>query len=156
LRCSWHSTPAGRGESSAVISVALDGATMPSGPDIKLSVVVIGSAPADLLARCLSALRAQQAGRADTEVLVVAHQTHQGTALAPLRAQFPEFEWLDVSPAHNVARMRGLGIARSKGTVVALLEGDCMPASDWLTRLTQLTHSAVVGGAVEPGGFRRA
>jgi Glycosyl transferase family 2 len=129
---------------------------MPSGPDIKASVVVIGYAPADLLARCLSALRAQQAGHTDTEILVVAHPTHQGTALAPLRAQFPEFEWLDASPQHNVARMRGLGIARSKGPVVALLEGDCMPASDWLTRLTQLTPSAAVGGAVEPGAFRRA
>jgi len=129
---------------------------MPSGPEIKASVVVIGYAPADLLARCLAALRAQHAGCPDTEVLVVAHPTHQGTALAPLKARFPEFEWLDASAEHNVARMRGLGIARSRGPVVALLEGDCLPQSDWLARLTQLTPSAAVGGAVEPGAFRRA
>ena len=129
---------------------------MPSGPELKASVVVIGYAPADLLTRCLSALRTQQAGRADTEVLVVAHPTHQGTALTPLKAQFPEFEWLEASPEHNVARMRGLGIARCSGAVVALLEGDCMPAPDWLARLAQLTPSSAIGGAVEPGAFRRA
>lgn len=129
---------------------------MLSGPEIKASVVVIGYAPAHLLTRCLSALQVQQAGRTDTEVLVVAHPSHEGTALAPLRTQFAEFEWLDPSPAHNVARMRGLGIARSKGPVIALLEGDCVPAPDWLSRLTQLTPAAAVGGAVEPGSFRRA
>src|SRR5215510_1914695 len=154
--CSWPSTRAGRGGSSAGISAARDGVTMPSGPEIKASVVVIGYAPADLLARCLAALRAQHAECPDTEVLVVAHPTHQRTALAPLKARFPEFEWLDASAEHNVARMRGLGIARSRGPVVALLEGDCLPQSDWLARLTQLTPSAAVGGAVEPGAFRRA
>jgi len=128
---------------------------MLSGPEIRVSVVVIGYAPADLLARCLALLRSQVTERRDTEVLVVAHPTHQGSSLAPLKGQFPEFNWIDAPPTHNVARMRGLGIARSQGSVVALLEGDCMPSPGWLGHLTQMKPAAAVGGAVEPGAFRR-
>lgn len=128
---------------------------MPSGSEPRVSVIVIGYAPADLLGRCLTLLRAQAASRRDAEVLVVAHPTHQGSSLGPVKAQFPEFTWLDASPEHNVARMRGLGIARSHAAVVAMLEGDCMPAPDWLAHLVEMEPTAAVGGAVEPGSFRR-
>jgi hypothetical protein len=117
--------------------------------------VIIGYAPAELLSRCLAVIRSQTSGRLDTEVLVVAHPTHQGSSLAPVKMQFPEFTWIDAAPTHNVARMRGLGIARSQGPVVAMLEGDCMPAPGWIGHLTELQPVAAVGGAVEPGAFRR-
>jgi hypothetical protein len=117
--------------------------------------VIIGYAPAELLSQCLAVIRSQVSERLDTEVLVVAHPTHQGSSLAPVKTQFPEFTWIDAAPIHNVARMRGLGIARSQGPVVAMLEGDCIPASGWIGHLTKLQPVAAVGGAVEPGAFRR-
>lgn len=129
--------------------------TTPSGPEVRTSVIVIGYAPADLLERCLGVLRAQHADHPDAEVLVVAHPSHQGTSFAPVRERFPDVRWLDASPEHNVARMRGLGIARSRGDVVALLEGDCMPAPGWLRRVSELRPVAAVGGAIEPGTFVR-
>ena len=129
---------------------------MPFGPDPCLSVVVIGYAPADLLGRCLAELRSQAAERTDVEVLVVAQRSHQGSVLTPLRDQFPGFSWIEASSAHNVARMRGLGIARSRAPVVALLEGDCLPTEDWLARAAQSDPEAALGGAVEPGAFAHA
>ena len=129
---------------------------MAFGPEQGLSVVVIGYAPADLLSRCLAELRTQHRGRTNVEILVVAQKSHQGSPLTPLRAQFPEFTWVEASSEQNVARMRGLGIARSFGSVIALLEGDCLPASDWLEQLTRMSPAAAVGGAVEPGSFHRA
>ena len=122
---------------------------------VRITVVVIGYAPADVLKRCLSELRAQAQPRSDTEVLVVAHPEHQGGSLGAVNAEFREFTWIAVPPSYNVARMRGLGIARCRGAVVALLEGDCVPARDWLTRVAEMSPVSAVGGAVEPGAFRR-
>ncbi|HKS05486.1 MAG TPA: glycosyltransferase family 2 protein [Gemmatimonadaceae bacterium] len=127
---------------------------MPSSPDTRVSVVVIGYAPPELLARCLAALRSQR--RADAEVLVVAHVSHKGESFAAVRAQFADMDWIDAPPDHNVARLRGLGIARSRAPVVALLEGDCVPAPDWLERLTAVTPASALGGAIEPSDFARA
>ncbi len=123
-------------------------------PEIRVSVVIIGYATAGLLSRCLAAIRAQASDRRDTEVLVIAHLHVESNPLAPVKAEFPEFNWVDTPATHNVARMRGLGIARSHGHVVALLEGDCMPAPNWLEHLAQMNPAAAVGGAVEPGAFR--
>lgn len=129
---------------------------MPSAAEIEVSVVVVGYAPAALLARCLSALREQCRAAVGVEVVVVAHDSHQGSALTPLREAFPEVRWLAAPPEYNVARMRGLGVAQARGGRVALLEGDCIPAKDWLARLVGLQPVTAIGGAVEPGDFRRA
>lgn len=126
-----------------------------SAPETRVSVVVIGYAPAPLLAECLSTLRAQRAAAAGVEVVVVAHASHQGSDLRPLRAEFPDCRWVDVPASHNVARMRGSGISRSAGAVVALLEGDCRPEHGWIERLTALHPLAAVGGAVEPANYGR-
>jgi len=128
---------------------------MPSNPDPRVSIVVVGYAPAPLLARCLAVLSEQQARYPDAELLVVAHAEHKGTLLDPVRARFPAIPWIVAPVDHNVARLRGLGIARSRGAVVALLEGDCIPADDWLGRVAQLAPAVALGGAVEPGDFRR-
>jgi hypothetical protein len=127
---------------------------MPSRSDLKVSVVVIGYAPAPLLSRCLRELREQQKARDDTEVVVVAHSSHQGTSFASVRTEFPEVHWIEAPVEHNVARLRGLGIARSGASVIALLEGDCLPAAGWLERLAQVDPVGAVGGAIEPGNFR--
>lgn len=127
---------------------------MPSSPDVRVSVVVIGYAPPELLARCLGALRAQR--RADAEILVVAHASHKGESFAPVRAQFADMSWIDAPVEHNVARLRGLGIARSRAPVVALLEGDCVPAPGWMDRLVTVAPQSALGGAIEPSDFARA
>src|SRR5688572_33452232 len=128
---------------------------MPSAPKVRVSVVVVGYAPPKLLQRCLTALREQSTDRPDVEVLVVSHKAHQGESFTQVRALFPEFPWIAAPTEHNVARLRGLGIARSRGAIVALLEGDCVPADGWLARLATLEPAAALGGAIEPGAFRR-
>jgi len=130
--------------------------TMQSGAEIHAAVIVIGYAPPDLLARCLGAVREQTAARSDIEVLIVAQPSHQGRSFDKVKAQFAAFTWVDATPDHNVARMRGLGIARSTAPVVALLEGDCVPAPGWIETLARMIPAAAVGGAIEPGHFSRS
>ena len=122
---------------------------------LAVSIVVIGYAPASLLLNCVSALQSQVAGRSNVEVIVVAPKTHQGTALGPIHAVVPEFLWLEAPPAYNVARMRGLGIARSRAPIIAMIEGDCMPSANWVARVLEGGAGSAIGGAVEPAAFSR-
>ncbi len=123
------------------------------GNEPRVSVVIIGYAPPHEFAQCLAEVRAQLAGTSDAEVLIVAHLDDPANPRAHLKEAYAEFNWVDTPPAHNVARMRGLGIARSRASIVALLEGDCVPAAGWFSQLMTLEPSAAIGGAVEPGPF---
>ncbi len=123
--------------------------------EIRASIVVIAYAPPDILGRCLSALRDQRGAGGDVEILVVAHPSHQGESFDEVKARFPDCNWVEATQHHNVARMRGLGVAKSTGPLIALLEGDCVPASGWLDALSLVTPLGAVGGAVEPGDFSR-
>lgn len=122
----------------------------------RLSVVVIGYAPAHLLSACVRAIRSQVAPYGDIEVVVVAPAAHQGSTLGEIHAEVPEFRWLLAPSDYNVARMRGLGIAATTGRVIAMIEGDCLPAPDWVDHALSLPAAAATGGAVDPGDFRAA
>ena len=129
---------------------------MRSDHEMSVSVIVIGYAPADLMERCLATLRDQSRGAPDVDILAVAHASHQGTPFAPVRSRFPDVRWIEAPGDHNIARMRGLGIARSSGEWVALLEGDCIPVPGWLAHVSTVRPRAALGGAIEPGAFRRS
>jgi hypothetical protein len=127
---------------------------MPSATErVPVSVVVIGYAPSPLLERCLAALATQHAAHPDVEVLVVGHWDTRPDVRPD---HYPGFRWLAAPPTHNVARMRGLGIARTRGDVVAFLEGDCLPGPGWLGRVAVLAPAGAVAGPIEPGALRRA
>ena len=127
---------------------------MNSAPEPAVSVIVIGYAPPTVLQRCLDELRRQCEQRPEIELLVVAQREHQGNSFAPVRSRFSDLPWIEAPDDCNVSRLRGLGIARSSAPVVALLEGDCVPAKDWVARLARLRPAGGIGGAIEPGAFR--
>ena len=121
-----------------------------------VSVVVIGYSPVEFLLRCLSALEAQRAEfGGEAEVLAVGHWEVRDEVGPSVRSGFSGITWVPAPTAYNVARMRGLGIARSRGRTVALLEDDCVPDPGWLRHLVAVPPEGAVGGAVEPGELRR-
>src|SRR6185503_11180481 len=62
--------------------------------------------------------------------------------------------WLEADPAETVPRMRALGIRRSQGETVALLEDDCEVSPGWCAAALG-TGEAVVGGPLEPDSYER-
>lgn len=120
------------------------------------SVVVIAYAPANLLTECLNALRTQTQGHSNIEVLVVAPAMHMGQPLGEVRLLVPDFAWIDAPSGYNVAHMRGLGIAKSSAPIVALIEGDCLPSTNYVAQLLVQNPVAATGGAVEPAHFTRS
>ncbi len=122
-----------------------------------LSVVVVSFNGASLLERCLTAIE-QQTVRDDIEVVVVEARGAHHSVASDLRCRFPRMRWLSDPRAETVPQLRNLGIARSRGKVVALLEDDCIAPETWCRSLLDAHRGpcAAVGGAVEPGHFGTA
>lgn len=123
-------------------------------PAPTLSVVVIVVTGATTLSRCLEALAAQPHAAA-TETIVVFDE--EDRELADLRGRLARVEWLAVPGGTTVPQMRARGLARARGSIVALLEDDCVVAPAWSTAVLAAHETAdvAIGGAVEPGPYRR-
>jgi glycosyltransferase involved in cell wall biosynthesis len=122
-----------------------------------LSVIVVSFSGSSLLERCLTTL-AQQTVRDGFEVVVVEAGGADRRGTADLPRRFPTMRWVSDPRAQTVPQLRTLGIARSRGEVVAFLEDDCLAPETWCHSLLHAHRApcAAVGGAVEPGRFERA
>ncbi len=121
-----------------------------------LSVVVVSFNRASLLERCLMALE-RQTVRDGIEVLVVEGPSAGQGGTDDLKRRFPWMRWVSERQGQTVPQLRSLGIAQSRGEVVALLEDDCVAPEAWCYALLN-AHRApcgAIGGAIEPGGYGR-
>lgn len=119
-----------------------------------LSVVVPSVNGLPAVAECLACLMAQEGGIA-AEVVVV---DRCGEAVrGAIRDRFPSVQIVPVEASSSIPAMRGLGIARARGRVVAIIEDHCMAAPGWsraIARSIEAGHEAV-GGPVENGCTER-
>jgi len=119
-----------------------------------LSVVVVSLNGPHLLRQALTALAPQM--DEGVQVLVVHSWTEHATGLV---AEFPFAEWVVAAPRTTVPMMRRLGMHASRGRLVALIEDDCVVSADWCrtaVRVHEGTAAVAIGGAVEPGPYRRS
>ncbi len=131
--------------------------TTDAAPRPRLSVVVASLNDGALLMRCVKALVAQ-ADAAKVEILVVRDvERSDGFDRAMAESRFPNVRWTEAPAGCTVPRLRSLGIAASRGEVVALLEDDCLVQEGWCEVAMSVTHGqyVAVGGAVEPGPYAR-
>jgi len=122
----------------------------------ELSVVVVSLNAGATLAECLDALT-KHAQREDVEILVVGHD-HDGpeNGSVALQERFPKVVWL-ATPAHyTVPQRRSVGIARSHGPIVALLEDDCVVNDRWCSNIIAAHRGSpiAIGAPIEPGNYR--
>lgn len=120
-------------------------------------MVIASSNDGAILARCVDALAAQ-ASSGDVEIIVVRDSTRvAGVDRAGILASAPGLQWIAAPPQSTVPRLRGLGMAASRGDLIAMLEDDCVVAADWCqAAVTTIGSNSALGGAVEPGPYRRA
>jgi GT2 family glycosyltransferase len=122
----------------------------------KLSVIIPSFNSLSLLEKCLEALVPQmQAGL--VEVLAIRDREAAPTdEYQILQQRFDRVQWIAAPEGATVPQMRMLGIAQSKGDIIALIEDDCIVCADWCSSVIQAHQSAadgVIGGAVEPGAY---
>ena len=122
----------------------------------RLSIVIASSNDDRLLAQCIAAL-APQVIPDDVELCVVRASDRSSTIdRTRLKADVPSLHWIDAPVRSTVPRLRGLGIAASRGEFVAMLEDDCIVNSDWCRHAAAGPGAAVaMGGVVEPGAYQR-
>jgi hypothetical protein len=127
-------------------------------------VVVASSNRAALLLRCVDALSGGPEGtprRGQTvplEILVVRDPARPDLDWAGARRRFPQVRWIEAPPDSTVPRLRGIGIEAATASLIALIEDDCLVHGDWSSAaIAAHGHDrlAAVGGAVEPGPYRR-
>lgn len=118
----------------------------------RLSIVVISFNAPDILRQCLRAAT-REAG-ADGEVIVV---RRGGAPSSGGGEPHIGVRWIPAPEDAAVPHMRSLGIAASRGEIVALLEDDCVAGAGWAAAILE-AHAApcaAAGGPVEPGPYRR-
>lgn len=106
-----------------------------------------------MLRQCLAAA-CRETG-ADGEVVVV----RRGGAPFGATAEYHRgVRWIAAPEHAAVPHMRSLGIAASRGEIVALLEDDCVAAAGWGAAILQAHGGpcAAAGGPIEPGPYRRS
>ena len=107
---------------------------MPSPPDV--SVVVPTFNRAGRLRPLVGRLRAQHAPGLDFEVLIVDNASSDATRemVDGLIAGDVRFHYL-YEPKRGASHARNAGIARARGSIIAFLDDDVVPATDWLQTL---------------------
>lgn len=113
---------------------------------VTVSVVVPSKDDADLLRRCLAALAAQT--RPADEIIVVDNGSTDATsAVARAAGARVIFE-----PESGVLAASAAGYDAARTDVIARIDADCVPGTDWLEKLVSAfaddpTLAAVTGGA---------
>jgi hypothetical protein len=122
-----------------------------------LSIVVVSFNGPPLLEACLASLEGQ-AAKAGAEILVVRAGPREGPPWAALERRFPAVRWPGAPAGSTNPRLRALGIASAQAEIIGLLEDDCVIDPAWCETALEAHQGpwAAVGGAVEPGPYRRS
>ena len=117
-------------------------------------MIVISLNDPHVLALCLAALRDQvQALRA--ELLVVRRDAQHDPACEALRRHHAHAIWIDAPAGSTIPQQRSLGIRRSRGEIVGLLEDDCVVNGAWCAAAVAAHDGrrSAVGGPIAPGAY---
>ena len=108
---------------------------------------------AEHLGPTLDALARQTYPRERTDVLVVVDDAVRDAEAQAIAARWPFVRVVRTSPS-NYALAKLAGAAASRGEIVAWLDGDCVPTTDWLERLVRAIEQGpdVVAGRTRYAG----
>lgn len=87
---------------------------------------------AEDLSRTLAGLRRQTYNSALIQPIVVLDHAIDAARADDLRRLNPEITFVSAPCADNYFAAKNAGVAASTGEIVALVDGDCEPAADWL------------------------
>jgi glycosyltransferase involved in cell wall biosynthesis len=122
----------------------------------KLSVIIPSFNSLSLLEKCLVALAPQMPAELIEILAIRDRETVPTDEYQILQQRFDRVRWIAAYEGATVPQMRMLGIAQSKGDIIALIEDDCIVCADWCSSVIQAhqaTPDGAIGGAVEPGAY---
>jgi len=99
---------------------------------MKYSIIIPAFNEAGYIENAVEALKNQTVDRKDFEIIVVDNNSTDGTSRIATAAGADKVV-LETEPGTNIARQRG--VVESSGEIVAFLDADCIPPSDWLEQI---------------------
>ena len=124
----------------------------PSEPELSVVIASVnGAAHLDL---CLNALARQQGG-VRGEVIVTDCCGPSTREL--VERKYPEVRLISFDRRLPIPELRAIGIAHSRGPLIAVTEDHCVPPPDWYQRIVTAHRApyAAIGGAVENASTER-
>jgi glycosyltransferase involved in cell wall biosynthesis len=107
----------------------------------KISVIVPFSNAERYLSENLRGLLAQQYPATDYELIMI--DNNSTDASGEIVRQYPRVTLLSEKKRGAYAA-RNLGLAKAQGDIIAFTDADCIPDSDWLSRIASALHPAQV------------
>ena len=120
-------------------------------PDPLVSVVVPSYNSRATILAALEALEAQATG--ERHEMIVVDSSDDGTERL-IAERFPAVRLLHRGEKTLPGAARNIGVAESRGELLAFTDADCLPPPDWIERLVQAHRAdpcAAVGGSIANG-----
>ncbi len=115
-----------------------------------ISVVIPSYNSEKTIKKCLDSLRGQSfAG--EHEIILVDSSKDQTPDI--IRANYPAVRFIHLHQKTDPGTARNIGVAETRGDIIAFIDSDCIATPDWLARIF-IAHDGVisaVGGAVRNG-----
>jgi glycosyltransferase involved in cell wall biosynthesis len=108
---------------------------------VALSVIIASHRP-DYVTPLLNALQRQHATVIFETIIVTDYAT--GT----LQSRFPEYSWVYINDL-SISKKRNTGVNIARGTIIAFIDDDCIPAPDWIDKGTRYLEQHPGTTAVE-------
>ena len=106
-------------------------------PDPLVSIVIVNWNGADILPRCLEAVKAQTFH--DYEVIVIDNASTD-SSIEGIEERWPPIQLIRLEENTGFAAANNLGAQRAKGRWLATLNNDAFPAPDWLETLLRAAN----------------
>lgn len=121
---------------------------MPGAASAEATVAVVGICGARHLERCLEALERQEDAPPFDVVVVYDPQL---TDIPDLQERFPKVRMISNEGQRSPLELASRAVREADGRIVLLTEDHCVPARDWVRRLSEACteERAAVGGVVE-------
>jgi len=112
-----------------------------------ISIIIPSYHSQSTIGECLQSLEAQRIEE-DFEILVVNSSFDNTPDI--VKEHFPAIQFIQLEKRAFAGTARNRGIQEAKGDIVAFIDADCTPCSDWLSRMIRWHRKGykVVGGSI--------
>jgi len=120
---------------------------------VMISIIVPSYRSQATIGECIRSLLAQKI-KEKPEILVVNSSIDEIHEI--VKAHYPTVHFIQLKKRAFAGTARNIGIQKTKGDIVAFIDADCTPSSDWLSKIISWHQKGyrIVGGSIVNGSHQ--